>query len=245
MSVKSHYTVKKKILFKKHQGLQLRGDLFKPRRAKDLPMVLMIHGGAWKSRTGNMESVCRLLASQGFVVFNTTYRFAPKHPFPAALEDVESALEFMRENGRELGGDPKQIFVWGYSAGGHLALLLGLNPSNKIKGIVAGGAPTNLCNWPGARTVVEFMGKQFHEDPDFWRKASPVNHVRKNSPPVFLYHGKKDFIVGINHMLELQEKLKSQNIPVQAKVFKWFGHFSLYLFHRPSVDAGIKFLRTI
>jgi acetyl esterase/lipase len=240
---KTDYSIQKNIVIEKRDGGDLIMDLYKPDGAKKAPMVLVLHGGGWRARSGDMSTVCEDLARQGFVAVNGTYRLAPENIFPAALDDAKFTLGYMRAHAEDLGGDPSRIFVWGYSAGGHLALLLGLDPANDIKAIVAGAPPSNLTQFPGSGLIIKFLGKQYKDDPKLWERASPFYQASAKSPAVFLYHGQWDMIVNIDQSRELVTKLKSLNVPVDLKEIPYLGHIGVYLLSESSVDEGIGFIQ--
>lgn len=223
-------------------GVRLTIDVYRPEGAGPFPAVLMLHGGGWNKRSGDMASVCRELAARGFVALNATYRLAPKHAFPKALVDARAALAWSRAHAGELGVDPAQFAVWGYSAGGHLALLLGLDPEQQLRAVIAGGAPTDLTLFPDSPLIIDFLGKQYGEDKALWANASPVNHVVPNSPPTFLYHGNWDWIVEPAQMELLEKKLKENGVEVETHKVSAMGHLAVYFLSSESVEKGIAFL---
>jgi acetyl esterase/lipase len=245
LSKKNSFTFEKNVIFKTFGDEKLALDLYKPDVSSPAPAVLVIHGGGWNNRTGDMHSICEDLARRGFVALNVTYRLAPRHQYPKALDDVTSALQYTRDNAQKFGIDPKRLYVWGYSAGGHLALLLGLNPGSQLKGIVAGGAPTNLAEYPNSPLINDFLGQKVADNPSLWQEASPLNHVTAQSPPVFLYHGEWDKIVGINQMWDLKAKLEEKRVKVEVKPISFNGHIGVYFFSQSAVDEGIRFLEKL
>ena len=118
--------VKRDVTFRTVDGEKLALDVYQPAtKGKDRPAVVVIHGGgwtqgdkAWFAQQGDQ------LAERGFVAFSVNYRLAPAHPYPAAVEDVEAAVEWVRKNAKKYGVDPKRIGALGGSAGGHLTGLL-------------------------------------------------------------------------------------------------------------------------
>jgi len=188
-------------------GRPLRMDLYHVvYNDEPLPVVLVIHGGAW--RTGNREQLSRLnthLAAKRYAVAAIDYRLAPQHPHPAALEDVRAAIEFLKQNAQRLGIDPNRIVLLGRSAGGHLALLTAYtirDPS--IRGVISFYAPTDLrWNWEhpadpdvvDSRAVVgDFMGGSLDELGDAYDRASPISHASR-APATLLIHGGFDPMV--------------------------------------------------
>ena len=148
----------------------LRADLYRPAAEGLRPAVLLIHGGGWEvpDRRHQMESIARRLAERGYVVMNATYRLAPAHQHPAPVEDLQQALSWMHARSAALSIDPTRMATFGYSAGGHLAALLGaLQPMQTpmIRAVVAGGAPTDLGKWRSGRLVVQYLGGARDEMP--------------------------------------------------------------------------------
>lgn len=102
------------------------------------PGVILIHGGAWFAGDKTNDIIhAKKLAKMGFVVMVINYRLVPKHPFPAQIEDCYLAQEWLNSNANQLGVNPDQMGVWGYSAGGHLAALLATNPKEGLPRIKA------------------------------------------------------------------------------------------------------------
>lgn len=152
------YTTTKDIVFKTVEDQKLTVDLYLPNTSGPNPTVLVVHGGGWKKRSGDMESICRDLAKNGYAVFNTTYRLAPKYKFPKPVDDVRDSIQWIKDHAAEYHVDTNRMVGWGYSAGAHLILLAGLDPKNGLKAIVAGGSPANLSVWPDSSLVNEFLG---------------------------------------------------------------------------------------
>src|SRR5829696_3888930 len=119
-------TVKNDVTFRTVDGEPLLLDVYQPaKKDKGRPAVVVVHGGAWTigdkswfAQQGNQ------LAERGFVAFSINYRLAPAHPYPAAVEDVEASVAWVRKHAKEYGVDPERIGALGGSAGGHLTGLL-------------------------------------------------------------------------------------------------------------------------
>ena len=239
------FTSKKDIVFTPRKWpAQLLADIYKPCSQKPTPAVLLIHGGGWndKERRSDMVGIAKALAKRGYFVMNTTYRLTPNWKFPAQLEDIEAALRFMRSNAKELNIAPEKIATFGYSAGGHLAALAGLHPENRIKAIVAGGAPSDLSFWPDGRLTGLLLGGPLKGHEKIYRQASPVKHVNKQSPPVFIYHGTKDALVTTEHPKAFIAALEKND--VKHEVY-WVGgrsHILTHLFPASAIPEAISFL---
>ena len=121
------YDVQKDVIFKSVGNVSLKADLFLPKKGNGRPAVVVVHGGSWAKRSGDMESLCKDLAAEGFVVMNVTYRLAPVHLYPKALDDVRDAIAWLKHSAAPLNINPEKLYVWGYSSGAHLALLASLD----------------------------------------------------------------------------------------------------------------------
>lgn len=230
----------------------LKGDLYLPATDRVVPAVVMIHGGGWRDGdTDDMERFAKRVVGAGFAVFNVTYRLAPDHKFPAQLQDVRDAVRWLRVRAGEHNIDSGRIGAWGYSAGAHLAMLLGTvgenalpdadatAPSPRVTAVVAGAGPSDLRRYPDNHYVVDLMPD--NADDALFELASPVAAVSGDDAPMFLYHGRNDKIVGFHNSLHMYEALQSAGVPVRLHELR-FGHILSYLFGRDAVEAGIEFL---
>ena len=238
----SSYT-KEEVVYKTADSIPLTAEIYRPKSEGLKPAVVVVHGGGWDHRSGDMSGICKDLASQGFVAFNITYRLAPDHHFPKALEDVNDSIVWLRQHAKAYNVDPEKISGWGYSAGAHLILLAGLDPSVGLRGIVAGGTPADLTAWPQSPIVEKFIGFKSTERPDLWEQASPVFHVSEQSPPVFMYHGENDDTVEPDQMGRMVKAMEAKGRHVETYTVPYFGHILVYLFSQKSIDLGIEFLK--
>lgn len=220
------------------------GDLYRPRNAKLAPAVLLVHGGGWTGGDGRwqMVPIAKQLVKRGYVVLNVTYRLAPRWIYPAPVDDLDEAVKWMRAHAAEEGIDPTRIATFGYSAGGYLAALVGLDARMKIKAIVAGGAPADLTLYPGGDLVPQFLGGTKQGIPERFREASPVNHVTRKSPPVFIYHGGVDTLVPPEHAWEFDAKLTKFKVPHELHWIEGRNHISAFLFSGNTIRLAIDFL---
>lgn len=223
----------------------MAGDIYRPDSAGSHPAVLMIHGDGRIGNDGRwqMAGIARQLAQNGYYVFNITYRMAPEWTYPAPLDDVRAALDWMEENAEGQGIDPERIAVLGYSAGGYAGSLAALTDQRKrVKAVVAGGAPSDLTYYSEGKLIRDFLGGTMQEVPELFHEASPVNHVTTSSPPYFLYHGEDDTLVHPNHLREMAAELKANRVPHEIFWIRGKGHIRGFLFPDRAIEASIRFL---
>jgi acetyl esterase/lipase len=196
-----------------------KDDLGKPR-----PAIVVIHGGGWieggkasfstpKNRPpGNIIDFARL----GFVAVTINYRMSKEAPFPAALHDCQCAVRWLRANADKYHVDPNRIGAWGNSAGGHLALMLGMagervppekdrphpDQSSALQAVVSDSGPIDLLyqhEHNQVRTVIGLFlgGEPTGARADLYKLASPANHITPQTPPLMLIYGGADSQVGV------------------------------------------------
>lgn len=233
------------VVYKEVDGETLAGDMYIPDRPGLKPAVVVVHGGGWSNRSGDMTGISKRLARAGFVVYNITYRLAPAHRHPAQRDDVADALAWLHDNAARYQIDPQRISGWGYSAGAHLILLAGLDRQAPpfLTGIVAGGTPADLTAWPNSPLVYKLIGEKMVDAEATWLAASPVNHVSRESPPVFLYHGEWDKLVEPEQMALMAAALKKKAVPVETYTVRWQGHIGAYFFASGAEQRGVEFVR--
>ena len=177
--------------------LDLAQPLFGPQENR--PVILIIHGGGWSAGSKD-DMVYRALmvdyALQGYVVANMNYRLTQEAPMPACIEDVRSAVRWLKANASQLGINPEKIGTFGHSAGGHLSLMLGLNIENgsfedenapfieyspEVACSVGGAPPTEIGN----------PAIPWAQHPEWW----PIGHIRNCKTPFLILQGDADPIV--------------------------------------------------
>lgn len=239
------FTISKDVVFTPEKWPAiLVADFYKPASSNPTPAVLLIHGGGWnkKERRSDMVGISKNLAKRGYFVMNTTYRLTPEWKFPAQTEDMNLAIRHLRENARFYNIDPERIGTFGYSAGGHLAALAGLEPKNRVKVIVAGGAPSDLAFWPDGRLTGLLLGGPLKGRETAYREASPISHVTRNSPPVFIYHGSKDTLVPLQHPKAFIDGLEKNNVEHEVYWVEGRSHVFTHLLSANAVPRAIDFL---
>ena len=231
---------------------RLLADVYRAKGAGPFPSVLLIHGGAWKrGDRDQVEGLAERLAERGYLVVNTTYRLVPEYVWPAQLHDVQQALRWMRSpDGIARGIDPGRIGTFGYSAGGHLAALLGGAADDPqwggkdlaVRAVVAGGNPSDLPAFCHGKLVPAFIGKPCSEALPSYRDASPIHHVSAGDPPVFLYHAGLDRLVPIDQAERYKAALDAAGVVNELFVIRGHGHITGFFFDGAAVDAALEFL---
>ena len=131
------YTVEMKtVIYASRAGQDLQLDLYLPQNARGRwPVIVFLHGGGWSGGTRTTgPDFKRFFAQDGFAVASIEYRLTPSVTFPANVEDVKTAIRWLRANHDRFGLNPTRIGLWGTSAGGHLAAVAGLAPRGTFEG---------------------------------------------------------------------------------------------------------------
>jgi acetyl esterase/lipase len=233
------------IVYGKGGGEALKLHLYAPTNVSGLvPGVVVIHGGGWCG--GVKEDECllaRSLAARGYVAVTIDYRLAPRHRWPAQINDSKCAVRWLRANAARYHVDTDCIAAVGKSAGGHLALLVGLtgvrdgfegegghaDQASSVRAVVDFAGPTDLTR-PGWQPDVEKMfadclGGSRNEVPMTYWGASPVSYVHQGAPPVLIIHGTADPLVSYEQARLLDAALREARVPSQLELLQNKGHF--------------------
>lgn len=224
---------------------KLLADVYVPAGAGPWPGVLVIHGGGWNSGDREqVESIAERLAGRGYVAVNTTYRLSPQWRYPAQLEDMQLALRWMQAHAAGYRMRPERFGAFGYSAGAHLAALLGVVNEKGLRpsAVVAGGTPTDLSKYPGGTLVPTLIGGGRAQNLAAYQRASPITHVSAGDPPFFLYHGGIDRLVPLDHAEDFKTALDAAGVYNELFILRGRGHVTAFLSDGPAVDAAIQFL---
>jgi acetyl esterase/lipase len=238
-------TVERDVVYGTAQGTPLLLDLAMPKTGNGpFPVVVFLHGGGWSE--GNRQEMNHFIegvAGLGYAGVTVAYRLVPAARFPAQLEDCKAAVRWLRANAAKYRINPKRIGVVGFSAGGHLASMLGVtgkndglegaggNPdqSSRVQAVVSFFGLTDFStrDWPRdlENGVIEpFLGGSFANHADEYRRASPITYVTSDAPPFLFFHGSEDKLVPVDQSKRLGEKLRNAGVFAEVNVLEGEGH---------------------
>jgi acetyl esterase/lipase len=223
-------------------------DLYIPKAQEKLPLIIRIHGGAWLAGSKEMEGPADY-PRQGYAVASINYRLSQHAVFPAQIEDCKSAVRYLRANAQKYNLDPNRFAVWGPSAGGHLAALLGttgdvnefdvgenLSVSSRVQAVVDYFGPTDFLQMEEHRLPYgmvhnspdspesKLIGGNIQDNPEKVAKANPITYITKDAPPFLIIHGDKDPLVPHHQSELLEDALKKAGVPVTFYTVKGAGH---------------------
>ena len=223
-------------------------DLYLPKNGTNLPLIINIHGGAF--RMGSKEQGVPLeYLGQGYAVASINYRLSQHAKFPSQIEDCKAAVRWLRAHAAQYGLDPKRFAAWGGSAGGHLAAMLGttgetkefdvganLEQSSRVQAVVdyfgptdflqmdAHRAPNGMTHDPGNSPESELIGGAIQENKEKTSKANPITYVTPGDPPFLICHGDADPLVPHHQSELLEAALKKAGVSVTFYTVKGAGH---------------------
>jgi acetyl esterase/lipase len=224
-------------------------DIYVPADVKGkVPIVVFIHGGGWIGNDkyadmGYMPNTIAAILNNGMAVASIDYRFATQAVFPAILQDCNKAVSFLYDNADKYDLDKNRFTLMGFSAGGHLASLMGTSQNNKVsdfyfpntfrpfqyKAVVDFYGPTDLVLLPGSEDEKSpeglLIGAAPLLRPDLAKAASPITYIDKNDPPFLIYHGEKDNIVSNKQSKLFSAWLTHYGVKNELTIVKDAPHF--------------------
>jgi acetyl esterase/lipase len=223
------------IVYVERDGEPLKFDAYLQSGKGPHPAVVYVHGGGFV--TGDKRPCPNHFRGpffdNGYSVFSVNYRLAPRHPFPAATDDVAAAVKYIKRHATALKVDPKRIVLTGESAGGLISALTGalLQDEDRVAAVIPLFGETDLvlrvsedpcamdghvsprpaggCISPGLGAFLGFSEIRNDADRKTIQDASTVTHVRKNMPPYLLIHGTRDFGVPFEQSVSLDAAMKN------------------------------------
>lgn len=225
-------------------------DLYRAKGTEARPLVIYVHGGAWMighrraSVVPDMDSTRVLadLAARGYVVASISYRFSREAPFPAAQDDVRTAIRFLRAHAENYGIDPSRVAIWGSSAGAQLAVMAAVNCGKPVSGddqanpgqsdcvqaAVGWYGPYDFRTWPASYAPTP---RNVYLDcvtgacsAERLASVSAITFLDAKDPPTLLITGTADTTVPDSQSRQMATAAKAVNAPVELEIIPGVGH---------------------
>jgi acetyl esterase/lipase len=226
-------------------------DIYLPEKGNEFPLLIWVHGGAWMKNDkyadmGYMTETIKSIVASGYALASIDYRHSTTAKFPAQIQDCNQAIEFLYNNASRYKLNNKKFALIGFSAGGHLASLLGLSNNNNIESFYPQGKKPSftiraVLDFYGPSNFLLFFGEAKPEAtdnpvsillgssplvrPDISNLASPFTYVDKDDPPFFIVHGEKDNEVPPAQSYLLQSYLKLAGVNNELTIVKDAPHY--------------------
>jgi len=236
-----------------------RLDLYLPDQPGKPPLIIIIHGGAFRSGDKGQTTGLQFLRA-GYAVASLNYRLSGDAIFPAAVQDCKAAVRWLRANAAKYHLDPDHFGAWGSSAGGNLVAMLGttgntkefevgenLSTSSRVQAVADFFGPTDFLQMDSHRLpngMVHddaqspeslYIGGPIQEKKDQVAKSNPITFITGDTPPFFIAHGDMDPLVPHHQSVLLEVALKKAGVPVQFHTVKGAGHG----FHDAVIDEKL------
>jgi acetyl esterase/lipase len=202
-------------------------DVYYPKNIKGFPTIVWFHGGGL---TGGNKEIPKQLKEKGFCVVGVEYRLSPKVKAPAYIQDAAAAVKWAFDNITKFGGDTSLIFVSGFSAGGYLTLMVGLDKSYLSKYNIDANRIAGLIALSG-QTITHFTVRSERGIPDVQPlidSLAPLYHIRKDAPPLVLITGDRE--------LELLGRYEEN--AYLMRMMRIIGHKDTRLYELEGYDHG-------
>lgn len=238
----------------------LHVDVFSPKKPGKYPALIMIHGGGWRSGDKALQiPMAQKLAAKGIVTICVEYQLSQEAKYPAAVYNIKSAVRWVRANAEKYGIDSNKIAISGCSAGGQLAMLVGLtngvaskegdqgnlgfsseiNAIVDIDGVVNFMAPSSLnLNRKPNSPDVEWLGGTFVEKPEIWKDASSIFWANEKSCPIlFINSGYSRFHAGQDELIGMMKEWG-----IYTEVHKFDVKIHPFWLFEPWVDPTVNYI---
>ena len=232
-------------------------DLYVPAKTdRPLPLIVWIHGGAFKM--GDKDSAEGLtpqgsagskppvqVIPEGYALASINYRLSGEATFPAQIHDCKAAIRWLRAHAKEYHINPALIGVWGRSAGGHLAALLGTSGnvselegkggnaeySSSVQAVCDFFGPTDLVRMSEMLGQIEienneslYIGGPLKKNVEKATQANPITHINNNAPPFLIIHGDSDVLVPADQSTILYKALAKAKVTASLHIIPGAGH---------------------
>jgi acetyl esterase/lipase len=223
------------VVYGHKDGMALTFDVFRPKeKANGIGVLFMVSGGWVSSWTEPKKSLplFKHLLESGYTVIAVRHGSSPRFLVPECVSDVQLALDFIAKHAGQWQVDPKRLGVFGFSAGGHLSLMLGTvggvqkgsEHIARVAAVVAVFPPTDLAPYVDPKNPLREQFPALKFDPAKAESVSPLMHVTSDDAPTLLFHGDKDELVPLWHSQKIQKAFDSASVPNKLVVIPDAGH---------------------
>lgn len=227
-------------------------DLYLPEQGENRPLLIWIHGGAFRmgSKEGSSDDLLPFdYLARGYALASINYRLSQHAIFPAQIEDCKAAVRWLRAHAAPFKLDPDCFLAWGPSAGGHLVTMLGtaghvtefevgenLHVSSRVQAVVDFFGPTDFLQMDAQRLPdgqihdapdspeSELVGGPIQENKEKVARANPITYVTNDAPPFLIVHGDQDPLVPYQQSVLLVEALQKVGVDVTFYTVEGAGH---------------------
>jgi acetyl esterase/lipase len=223
------------VVYGHKDGMALTFDVFRPKEnGNGVGVLFMVSGGwvsTWMEPKQSIPMFKHLLA-KGYTVIAVRHGSSPRYVVPECVSDVQLALSFIAKHAADWQIDPKRLGVFGFSAGGHLSLMLGTVGGTKrgtdeiarVAAVVAVFPPTDLAPYVDPKSPLREQFPALKFEPSRAESFSPLMQVTADDAPTLLYHGDKDELVPLWHSEKIQKAFDAVKVANNLVVIKDAAH---------------------
>jgi acetyl esterase/lipase len=225
----------------KSGGAAFTMEVLQPARPNKAAVVFVVSGG-WISDHSMLESygpaLKKGLVGDGFTVFEVVHGAQPRFKVTEIVEQVRTAVRFVRAHAADYGIDTNRVGVSGISSGGHLALMIAASRDARVNAVAAISPPTDLANWGKPAFVftdepqLAMFVSALSADPRapkatvvaLARQLSPINYVDAKYPPTLIIHGDSDKVVPSQQAQDMDQALAKAGVEHKLEMIRGGGH---------------------
>jgi len=254
------------VVYARVDGRELALDLYMPAGVTAPPLVVWVHGGAWAS--GTKANAPARFVERGYAMASLDFRQSTDAKFPAQVHDIKAAIRFLRASAQQYGYRADRIAIAGSSSGGHLAALVGvtnglpalegsegehLDQSSSVQAILDYYGASDLRTILAQSTpygvgvrrpaLVRLLGASPSDARALAELASPMRHLDRDDPPLFLIHGDADPQMPPQQSVDLKRAYDKLGLDAELHILPGAKHGGEPFFSSSNLDAALAFLR--
>jgi acetyl esterase/lipase len=241
--------VEKDVAYGPHERNKL--DVYLPKSDKPLPLIIWVHGGAWRAGSKDGGNPALAYLEKGYAVAAINYRFAQNAVYPAQIEDCLAAVRLLRSKANDWNFNSDKFAAWGASAGGHLVALMGTaanekafhdygtvkTGSSRVQAVVDYYGPIDFTLMTAHTTVkgpidhdaadapeAKLIGGPVQQNKEKAQAANPMTYIKKDNPPFLLLHGDQDPLVPHKQSEMFHDALKKAGVDSTLVIVKGVAH---------------------